>query len=59
MSIKQKHIFSTITDDDWKHGIKAARERRKGAKNRIILAMKIQNKTTQTVAQSCVTKTNT
>jgi hypothetical protein len=35
MSIKQKHIFSTITDDDWKHGIKAARERRKGAKKRI------------------------
>lgn len=35
MSIKQKHTFSTITDDDWKHGIKAARQRRKGAKGRI------------------------
>jgi hypothetical protein len=48
MSIKQTDLatFRTITSDDWKHGLRAARERRKGAAKRIADAIKRADKIT-------------
>lgn len=35
LSFTVRHLFNTITDDDWRHAIAAARARRAGASQRL------------------------